>query len=87
MPTLSQWYSSIPSVDRQSIKVDTVIRGDLIRDVVVVVSGKVVAANAPQLYNTEIGKTILLAKPGEAAEKNQIVAWLLSPEQDALIKL
>lgn len=85
MPTLSQWYSSIPSVDRQSIKVDTVIRGDLIRDVVV--SGKVVAANAPQLYNTEIGKTILLAKPGEAAEKNQIVAWLLSPEQDALIKL
>ncbi|PKG84450.1 efflux transporter periplasmic adaptor subunit [Colwellia sp. 75C3] len=84
-PTLSQWYSSIPSVDSKSIKVDTVIRGDLIRDVVV--SGKAVAANAPQLYNTEIGKITLLAKPGEAVEKNQIVARLVSPELDSLIKL
>jgi HlyD family secretion protein len=84
-PTLSQWYSSIPSVDSKSIKVDTVIRGDLIRDVVV--SGKAVAANAPQIYNTEIGKITLLAKPGEAVEKNQIVACLVSPELDALIKL
>jgi len=83
-PTLSQWYSSIPSVDSKSIKVDTVIRGDLIRDVVV--SGKAVAANAPQLYSTEIGKITLLAKPGEAVEKNQTVARLVSPELDALIK-
>jgi HlyD family secretion protein len=84
-PILSQWYSSIPSVESKSIKVDTVIRGDLIRDVVV--SGKAVAANAPQLYNTEIGKITLLAKPGEAVDKNQIVAHLVSPELDALIKL
>jgi len=84
-PTLSQWYSSIPSIASNSITVDTVIRGDLIRDVVV--SGKAVAANAPQLYNTEIGKITLLAKPGEAVEKNQIVARLVSPELDSLIKL
>ena len=84
-PKLSQWYSSIPSVDGNSIKVDTVIRGDIIRDVVV--SGKAVAANAPQLYNTEIGKITLLAKPGEVVEENQIVARLVSPELDALIKL
>ncbi|WP_019026773.1 efflux RND transporter periplasmic adaptor subunit [Colwellia piezophila] len=83
-PTLSQWYSSIPSVDRNSIKVDTVIRGDLIRDVVV--SGKAVAANAPQLYSTEIGKITLLAKPGETVNKDQIVARLHSPELDALMK-
>lgn len=84
LPTLSQWYSSIPSVDNESIKVDTVIRGDLIRDVVV--SGKAVAANAPQLYSTEIGKITLLAKPGEAVQENQTVARLVSPELDALIK-
>lgn len=83
-PTLSQWYSSIPSVDSKSINIETVIRGDLIRDVVV--SGKAVAANAPQLYSTEIGKITLLAKPGEAVALNQIVARLMSPELDALIK-
>ncbi|OUR74788.1 efflux transporter periplasmic adaptor subunit [Colwellia psychrerythraea] len=83
-PTLSQWYSSIPNIDRKSIKIDTIIQGDLIRDVVV--SGKAVAANAPQLYSTEIGKITLLAKPGEAVALNQIVARLMSPELDALIK-
>jgi HlyD family secretion protein len=83
-PTLSQWYSSIPSIDSKTINVDTVIRGDLIRDVVV--SGKAVAANAPQLYSTEMGKITLLAKPGEAVALNQIVARLVSPELDALMK-
>ena len=85
LPTLSQWYSSIPNVDSKTIKIDSVVRGDLIRDVVV--SGKAVAANAPQLYSTEIGKITLLAKPGEAVKENQIVARLVSPELDALIKL
>ncbi len=83
-PTLSQWYSAIPTIATKSIQIDTVIRGDLIRDVVV--SGKAVAANAPQLYSTEIGKITLLAKPGEAVSENQIVAKLVSPELDAMIK-
>ena len=65
-PTLSQWYSAVPTIATNSVQIDTVIRGDLIRDVVV--SGKAVAANAPQLYSTEIGKITMLAKPGEAVE-------------------
>jgi len=83
-PTLSQWYSAIPTIATKSLQIDTVIRGDLVRDVVV--SGKAVAANAPQLYSTEIGKITLLAKPGEAVALNQIVAKLVSPELDAMIK-
>jgi HlyD family secretion protein len=83
-PTLSQWYSSIPSVDSDSLTIDSVIRGELVRDVAV--SGKAVAANAPQLYNTEKGQITLLAKPGETVLQNQIVARLVSPELDALIK-
>jgi HlyD family secretion protein len=83
-PTLSQWYSSIPSVDSDSLTIGSVIRGDLVRDVAV--SGKAVAANAPQLYNTEKGQITLLAKPGETVLQNQIVALLVSPELDALIK-
>jgi HlyD family secretion protein len=83
-PTLTQWYSSTPTIDSTAITVAPVIRGDLIRDVAV--SGKAIAANAPQLYSTEIGKITLIAKPGEAVSKDQIVAKLLSPELDALIK-
>jgi len=83
-PTLSQWYSSIPSVDSDSLTFGSVIRGELVRDVAV--SGKAVAANAPQLYNTEKGQITLLAKPGETVLQNQIVARMVSPELDALIK-
>ena len=83
-PTVSQWYSSIPNVDTDSLVIASVIRGDLVRDVAV--SGKAVAANAPQLYNTERGQITLLVKPGETVTQNQIVARLVSPELDALIK-
>jgi len=83
-PILSQWYSSTPTIAVKTVQIETVIRGDLIRDVVV--SGKAVAANAPQLYSTEIGKITLFAKPGEAVTLNQIVAKLVSPELDAMIK-
>jgi HlyD family secretion protein len=83
-PSLSQWYSAVPTIGIKSVQIDTVLRGDLIRDVVV--SGKAVAANAPQLYSTEIGKVTLLAKPGEAVTANQIVAKVVSPELDAMIK-
>lgn len=83
-PTISQWYSSIPNVDSDSLSIASVMRGELVRDVAV--SGKAVAANAPQLYNTEAGQITLLAKPGETVNHNQIVARLVSPELDALIK-
>jgi len=84
LPTLVQWYSSIPSVNANTITIASVLRGELVRDVAV--SGKAVAANAPQLYSTEVGKITLLSKPGEAVSQNQIVAKLISPELEALIK-
>jgi HlyD family secretion protein len=82
--SISQWYSSIPSVENSTLTVASVIRGDLIRDVAV--SGKAVAAKAPQIYSTEVGKITLIAKPGEAVKQNQLVATLESPELEALIK-
>jgi HlyD family secretion protein len=83
-PMVSSWVSNTPSIERKNISINTVIRGDLIRDVVV--SGKAVSANAPQLYSTEVGKITLLAKPGEIVTLNQIVAELTSPELVAIIK-
>lgn len=84
LPSIKQWYSSTPSVESNTITLSPVIRGDLIRDVSV--SGKAVAANAPQLYSTEVGKITLLARPGEAVKQHQVVAQLFSPELDAMIK-
>jgi len=81
---LIQWYSSIPSIEENTLTIAAVIRGDLVRDVAV--SGKAVAAKAPQLYSTEVGQITLLVKPGEAVSENQIVAILESPELDASIK-
>jgi HlyD family secretion protein len=83
-PSLNQWYSSIPNVELNTLTISPVVRGDLIRDVAV--SGKAVAAKAPQLYNTEVGQITLLVKPGEAVNQNQVVATLESPELEALIK-
>jgi HlyD family secretion protein len=83
-PSLTQWYSSIPSVETDTLTIASVFRGDLIRDVAV--SGKAVAAKAPQLYSSEMGQITLLAKPGEAVSQNQLVATLESPELDALIR-
>ncbi len=84
LPSLTQWYSSIPSVNADALTTATVVRGELIRDVSV--SGKAVAAEAPQLYSTEVGKITLLVKPGEEVTQNQVVAQLDSPELKALIK-
>jgi len=84
LPSITQWYSSIPNIDGNTLTTSVVIRGELIRDVAV--SGKAVAAKAPQLYSTEVGKITLLVKPGEAVNQNQIVAQLDSPELNSLIK-
>jgi len=84
LPTLSNWYSGIISVDKTNLLTAKVFRGELIRDVAV--SGKLVAANAPQLYSPEIGDVTMLSRPGDKVNKGQIVARLNSPELISLIK-
>jgi HlyD family secretion protein len=83
MPTLSQWYNGIPSVEQQSVLTAKVFNGELVRDIAV--SGKLVAANAPTLYSPEPGKVTLLAKPGSQVAKGVVVARVESPELKALI--
>lgn len=83
-PLLAQWYNAIPSVKLDSVQTAKVTKGDLIRDVAV--NGKVVAAHAPQLYNTEQGQVTFTANPGEQVVQGQVVAIVESPELVALIK-
>ncbi|SFC05826.1 efflux RND transporter periplasmic adaptor subunit [Pseudoalteromonas denitrificans] len=83
-PSLSNWYFGIQSIDQTSLLTAKVFKGELIRDVAV--SGKLIAANAPQLFSPEIGEITMLSKPGDKVTKGQIVAQLKSPELISLIK-
>lgn len=83
-PSISMWYQGTPSVEKSRIQTATVQRGDLTRNISV--SGKIVAANAPQLYSAEQGKITLLVKPGETVSKGQIVAQVASPELRSLVE-
>ena len=83
-PSISFWYSSAAKIELEKLTIAKVQRGDLTRNISV--SGKVVAANAPQLYSAEQGKVTLLVKPGESVEKNQVVASIDSPELSAIIE-
>lgn len=83
-PSISMWYSSAAKAKLSQITIAEVQRGDLSRNISV--SGKVVAANAPQLYSSEQGKITLLAKPGEAVTAEQVVARVDSPELQAILE-
>lgn len=83
-PILSRWYQGIPSVERSTVQMDRVIQGDLIRDIAV--SGRLVAANAPQVYSSEAGVVELLVNPGDQVDVNQVVARVNNPELMALIQ-
>lgn len=84
LPVLRQWFGGIPSIDPTSITRAQVFKGTLIRDIAV--NGKLVAANAPTLYSSEAGQVTLLKKPGDIVKKGDIVATVLSPELQSIIK-
>lgn len=66
------------SVDRAMVQIATVERGELMRDIVA--NGRIVAANAPQLYSPEQGFVNLQVKAGEEVVEGQLVAKVDSPE-------
>lgn len=84
MPTLSQWFGGVPSIESESVNYARAFTGTLVRDIAV--NGKLVAANAPTLYSSEAGQVNLLAKPGDIVEKNNVVATISSPELQSKIK-
>lgn len=65
------------SVERALVQIATVERGELLRDIVA--NGRIVAANAPQLYSPEQGYVNLKVKAGEEVVKGQLVASVDSP--------
>ncbi|MBM7071799.1 efflux RND transporter periplasmic adaptor subunit [Shewanella sp. 202IG2-18] len=69
--------SASKSVNKSDLRLSTVTRGTLIRDIAA--TGKIVAANAPVLYSTEEGIVTLEKKPGDSVSKGEILAIIRSP--------
>jgi len=72
------------SIDRVSVQIGTLEQGDLIRDIVS--TGRIVAANAPQLYSPEEGFVALKVKAGDQVTLGQTVAVVDSPELNNALK-
>lgn len=78
---IAYFYVSGPSasrsVERTSVQVATLEIGDLVRDVLS--TGRIVAANAPQLYSPEQGFVNLNVNAGDEVSIGQVVASVDSP--------
>ena len=69
--------SASQSVKKSDLRLSTVTRGTLIRDIAA--TGKIVAANAPVLYSTEEGIVTLKKNPGDSVSKGDVLAVIKSP--------
>ena len=77
IPSVSRWATATVTVSGERLRVATVERGDLIRDVSV--QGRVVAAVSPTLYAPAAGSITLDVEAGSAVEEGQILARIDSP--------
>ena len=78
IPIVQRWASASVSVPLERLRIATVERGDLVRDVSV--QGRVVAAISPTLYASAAGTITFQIDAGASVEKGQILAVVKSPE-------
>ena len=83
-PWFQRWANATVSVPAERVRVATVTRGNLVRDIAV--QGRVVAAVSPTLYATEAGTITLHVDAGEQVLAGQVVATVDSPELASLLK-
>ena len=81
-PWLERWANATISVPMERVRVATVTRGDLVRDISI--QGRVVAAVSPTLYATASGSITLNVEAGEQVLAGQVVATVNSPELTSL---
>jgi HlyD family secretion protein len=77
-PSIRRWARSESSVSRSQIRLGTVVRGDLVREVSV--DGRVIAAFHPTSFSPAQGIVTISTTAGEVVEKGQILAQVESPE-------
>ena len=71
-------WSAGTSVDASRIRIATVTRGKIVRDIVA--DGRVVAANSPTLYAIAAGTVDFHVQPGDQVAKGQSLATIASPD-------
>ncbi|MEM7220789.1 MAG: HlyD family efflux transporter periplasmic adaptor subunit [Pseudomonadota bacterium] len=76
-PSLSRWLQAQDSISRDRIRVATVERGDLIRDISV--QGRVVAAVSPTLYASDTGTITFSVNAGDSVVAGALLATIDSP--------
>jgi len=74
----SGWLGGARSYDASRIRIATVTRGDLVRDISA--EGRVIAANSPTLYAIAAGTVSLKVVAGNKVAKGQELAVIDSPE-------
>ena len=77
-PALSAWSHSGASVPIDRLRIATVTRGDLQRDLSV--QGRVVAAVSPTMYSPADGTVTLMVDAGDSVSVGQVLATINSPE-------
>lgn len=80
-PTVSRWINASVTVSADRLRIATVERGNLIRDVSV--QGRVIAAVRPTLYAPAAGTITLQVTAGDSVSNGQVVAVVDSPELDS----
>lgn len=80
-PSVRRWSQADESVDLSRLRLATVSRGDLQRDVAA--EGRVVAANHPRLFSPAQGIAALTVKAGESVRHGQVLARVESPELES----
>lgn len=75
---VSGWAAGSRSVDGDRVRIATVTRGDLVRDISA--EGRVIAANSPTLYAVAGGTVTLHVVAGDKVEKGTALAEIDSPE-------
>ena len=83
-PSVSRWARSDRSIDSSRVRLATVERGDLERDVAV--EGRAVAAFHPTLFSPAPGLVRLESQPGEEVAEGQLLAVVVSPELESRLK-
>ena len=78
VPSLQRWAGSSTSVPRDRLRLATVARTDLVRDVSV--QGRVVASISPSLFAPVDGTITLLVEAGAVVTEGQSLAKLDSPD-------
>ena len=76
-PSIRRWARSETSVSRSQIRLGTVVRGDLVREVAV--DGRVVAAFHPTAFSPAQGIVTIATNAGEVVAKGHVLATVESP--------